>query len=68
MNSIIINTAIIFIEKNKTWLPANAVKNTFVIQKVLARLIKLEEERMHAYPLGIIGRGKKGNVCERNGL
>lgn len=35
------------------------MKNTFVIQKAWAQVIKLEQERMHAYPLGIMGRGKK---------
>lgn len=45
--------------KNKSWPPPNVVKNTFVVQKALARIIKLEEERMYAYPLGRTGRGKK---------
>lgn len=35
------------------------MKTTFVLQKSLAQIIKLEEERMHVYPLGRAERAKK---------
>lgn len=65
-NSFILNKAfIVMVKKNRQgacWMEWK----THVIKKkkALARLIKLEEERIYVYPLGRIGRGKR-EVCTK---